>query len=140
MKFLKVVIGIFGVIFIVSVSFAQYDHNSDPKKDNDVPEGMEVIQVTGGYKLIVPKGAKIKKIGAQIIVEGTREYMSRRFTDMENRLAKLEKAQDDLKTAVTADQETWSRRLQELEDHLGKLQQVLEALQQELNQIRPAAQ
>ena len=61
-----------------------------------VPEGMEAIQLGGSAELIVPKGAKTRKVGAQIIVEGTKEYMSRRFSEMEARLAAMEKRQDDL--------------------------------------------
>ena len=61
-----------------------------------VPEGMEAIQLGGSAELIVPKGAKTRKVGAQIIVEGTKEYMSRRFSEMEARLASIEQRQVDI--------------------------------------------
>ena len=35
---------------------------------------MEAVQVTPGYKMIVPEGAKTRRVGAQIIVEGDKEY------------------------------------------------------------------
>ena len=70
----------------------------------NIPQGMEMIEINGegGGQLIVPKGAKTRKVGAQIIVEGTKEYMSRRFYEMEERLAKMEKAQGDLEKEVVA--------------------------------------
>ena len=71
-----------------------------PYEAGEVPPGMEVIAVTGGYKLIVPKGSKIKKVGAQIIVEGQREYLSRRLEEMENRFLKIEETLESLKKEV----------------------------------------
>ena len=61
-----------------------------------VPEGMEAIRIGGSAELIVPKGAKTRRVGAQIIVEGTKEYMSRRFSEMEKRLAAMEEGQKTL--------------------------------------------
>jgi len=57
---------------------------------------MEAIRLGGSAELIVPKGAKTRRVGAQIIVEGTKEYMSRRFSEMEKRLAAIEKRQENL--------------------------------------------
>ncbi len=68
----------------------------ESQKNQRIPEGMEEIQIGGSAKLIVPKGAKTRKVGAQIIVEGTKEYMTRRFSEMEERLATIEKRQEDL--------------------------------------------
>lgn len=62
----------------------------------EVPEGMEAVTIGGSAQLIIPKGAKTRKVGAQIIVEGTKEYMSRRFEEMEARFAKLEATLDEL--------------------------------------------
>ena len=60
-----------------------------------IPEGMEAIRIGGSGWLIVPKGAKTRKVGAQIIVEGTKEYMSRRFEEIDQRFEELEKKQQD---------------------------------------------
>ncbi|GEM_PF-254388 len=65
-----------------------------------IPQGMEEIQITGSAKLIVPKGAKTKKVGAQIIVEGTKEYMSRRFSEMDDQLKQIEKKIADLQSKL----------------------------------------
>jgi len=65
-----------------------------------VPEGMEVVSVTGGYKLIVPKGSKLRKVGAQIIVEGQKEYMSRNFEEMGKRLDEMTATIEELKEEI----------------------------------------
>ncbi len=62
----------------------------------EIPEGMEEIQIGGSAKLIVPKGAKIRKGGAQVIVEGTKEYMTRRFFEMEQQLTELQRHLADM--------------------------------------------
>lgn len=66
----------------------------------NVPAGMEVIELNGSGQIIVPKGAKTRKVGAQIFVEGTKEYMSRRFEEMDERFAKIEKALEDLRKEI----------------------------------------
>lgn len=77
----------------------------------EVPEGMEVITIGGGGQLIVPKGAKIKQVGAQVIVEGTKEYTARMVSELTARITQLEKSQQDL--------------LQEI----SKLKQTIESLE-----------
>ncbi len=92
-------------VFSLTV-FAQQDQAS-VAQGGDVPEGMEVIQVTGGYRLIVPQGAKTRRVGAQIIVEGDKEYYSRRFhelsqeiIDLRAQIEELKRQVDDLKKSV----------------------------------------
>ena len=94
MKKLKIAISI--VILFISVisAYAQSTFN------REIPEGMEAVQIGGSGWLIVPQGAKTRKVGAQIIVEGSKEYMSRRFFEMDQRFEKVEKNQDDLKKEV----------------------------------------
>ena len=70
--------------------------------NQEVPEGMEAVQIGGSAWLIIPKGAKTRKVGAQVIVEGVKEYMSRRFEEMDARLIKIEKALEDLTAEVEA--------------------------------------
>lgn len=72
------------------------------KADLKIPEGMEAIQIGGSAKLIVPKGAKTRKVGAQIIVEGTKEYMARRFAELDKRITELEKREELLKKEIDA--------------------------------------
>lgn len=96
-------IGLFFVFFcVLALSlnvFAQQDQ--DPvAQGGDVPEGMEVIQVTGGYRLIVPQGAKTRRVGAQIIVEGDKEYYSRRFYELSQEITDLRTQVEELKRQV----------------------------------------
>ena len=68
--------------------------------NREVPEGMEAVRIGGSGWLIVPQGAKTRRVGAQIIVEGSKEYMSRRFFEIDKRFEKIEKNQEDLKKEV----------------------------------------
>ena len=99
MRKLNIIIFVFTFFFSGSVVFAQSETNQEipkTKSNQPIPEGMEAVQIGGSAQLIVPKGAKTRKVGAQIIVEGTKEYMSRRFFEMEKRLAEIEKRQDEM--------------------------------------------
>ena len=87
-----ILIGIFSILTI-SV-YAQSIFN------REVPEGMEAVRIGGSGWLIVPQGAKTRRVGAQIIVEGSKEYMSRRFFEIDKRFEKIEKNQEDLKKEV----------------------------------------
>ena len=91
--FVMVHIALLGFVIF---AFAQNDSNLN------IPQGMEAITVGGSGKVIVPKGAKATKIGAQVIVEGTKEYMARKFDEMEQRFAKIEADQEDLKKQLEA--------------------------------------
>ena len=83
-------------LFLISGAIAE-----DNTKAVEVPDGMEVVPIGGGgSQLVVPKGAKIRKVGAQIIVEGTKEYMSRMVSTLEERITKLEESQATLKKEV----------------------------------------
>ena len=81
------------VIFLSWVIFVFVQNDSNL----NIPQGMEAITVGGSGKVVVPKGAKAKKIGAQVIVEGTKEFMARKFDEMEQRFAKIEADQENLK-------------------------------------------
>jgi hypothetical protein len=89
----------FGVFFWCFAVFAQLPYGQNPELFNitqEIPEGMEIVNVTAGHRLFVPKGAKIKRIGAQIIVENDTEYMSRRFEENEQRFIGIEERLETL--------------------------------------------
>ena len=91
-------------------------------KGNDgVPVGMESIQVTGGYRLLVPQGAKIRHIGAQILVEDDKEYFSRRFYEISQEVEDLKNQVKQLQNDITMLKE----KTQALEQE--KLQQATSA-------------
>ncbi len=83
----------FWVLLCCLSVFAQLPYGQNPEPFNmtqEIPQGMEIVNITAGHRLFVPKGAKIKKIGAQIIVENDTEYMSRRFEENEQRFIEIE--------------------------------------------------
>jgi len=94
MKNRILIIWFFILFFHVIVVFAQSE------SIQKIPLGMEKINKTGSGQVIVPKGAKTRKVGAHIIVESDREYMSRRFFEMEERFKKLEKDNEELRKEV----------------------------------------
>lgn len=73
----------------------------------EVPPWMENVDKTGRSTYLVPKGAKRKVIGSQIIVEPPNEYVARRLYEME---ADLEK------------------RFSAIEEHQKKIQNELEEI------------
>jgi hypothetical protein len=56
----------------------------------NVPEGMEVIQVSPGYSILAPKGMKLVKSGQELLPEQINQYSARRFEEMEQRFNKDE--------------------------------------------------
>ena len=96
MKRMNIYIVLCLIFFWGILVFAQAETNQK------IPEGMEAVQIGGSATLIVPQGAKTRKVGAQIIVEGTKEYMSRRFLEVDERLTTLEKNLTDLTKEVAA--------------------------------------
>ena len=95
----------FAFLFLLtsSVCFAFEDELNPPEGiSNDVPIGMEAIQVTSGYRIIAPEGAKVRKVGAQIIVEGDQEYSSRRFYELTQEIKNLKESLSTLKNQVEA--------------------------------------
>jgi hypothetical protein len=95
-------------IFICIFCFSAMNVIAQGGTAPEVPVGMEVIYLgAGGGQVIVPKGAKTRQVGAQLIVEGTKEYMSRmvhemglRMTTIEERLDGLEKTMESLTDIV----------------------------------------
>jgi hypothetical protein len=80
-----------------------------PEGSGNAPLGMEAVQVTPGYKLLVPQGAKIRRVGAQIIVEEDQEYFSRRFYELSQEI-------EDLKDQIKALQDQVNELKEEAKD------------------------
>ncbi len=132
-KWIRVIlIGFFvGISALTAFSVAGAQQGSSPM-EADAPEGMETIHVTEGYKVIVPEGTKVRKIGGQIIVDDPDEGMLVRIRKMENRLAELEKTLSALKeTGTDAGLEPGLRsRLNGLEDSQQRLRRDMDALRE----------
>lgn len=52
-------------------------------KKDEIPAGMEIIQVGDGQRLYLPKGTKTKRVGAQLILEDNSEYTAKKFSEIE---------------------------------------------------------
>lgn len=87
------------LLFIFLFCVAVVSVEGDGKKD--VPPWMEDIKGEGGSTYWIPKGAKRKTIGAQVIVETPNEYVARRLYEMEKyleeRFEKIRERQDSLR-------------------------------------------
>ncbi len=92
----KIIVLVLLCMFFMTPVFADNQESNYPYPVDEIPPGMEVIAggEDGGYQIIVPKGSKIKKVGAQIIVEGTKEYVARVIDELR---MQLEEVQDELK-------------------------------------------
>ena len=83
--FLLIVIPIFFTTFIMA----------QENKEEKIPPGME-IQEIAGFRWLVPKGMLIHKAGDLVVLETPNEYVARKLSDMEERLAKIEAEQKKL--------------------------------------------
>ena len=100
---------IFLLIFIL-ISSIPFIYAQEEKTDIQAPPGMEIIKV-GGFNVLAPKGAKMRKVGSLLIVESTAEYTARKILDLEERLAEAEKKEKELE-----------REVQELKERLDEIQ------------------
>ena len=126
------------VVFVFLLSGplpAQEEKSTYPYPIDEIPPGMEVIDMTKSYKLIVPKGAKTRKVGAQIIVESTREYVSRMVDDINSRLKVIEEAVSKLKndSVVVSD---FVQKQKKDEEYSRKIEGRLEELEAEIYSLK----
>ncbi len=105
------------------------DQNVQAVKDEDIPAGMEAVQVTPGYRMIVPEGAKTRRVGAQIIVEGDKEYYSRRFHEISQ---DIEGLQNSINT-LTGQVEVLKDETKEQKQFIGNLTDQLKEQQEKKN-------
>ena len=98
MKYFKITMCLCIVFVSAVVLHAAKDNDKEP------PPWMEDIKVKGRSTYLVPKGAKRKFIGSQVVVEPPNEYVARRFYEMEKSLeesfARIEKNQEEMKIAL----------------------------------------
>ena len=85
-------------------------------KAKDIPPWMEDIEKSGRSTYLVPKGAKRKVVGSQIIVEAPSEYVARRLYEMEGYLRRCFKK-------IEENQEKFQKELEELKKSIGKLEE-----------------
>ena len=93
---------VFLLIFSLVLSGAIYVYPQEHKSDGniEIPPGME-IKKEGDVNLLIPEGAKlIKKTAELTLIEGTDEYASRKFIEIESRFDKIEAEQKALKKEI----------------------------------------
>ncbi|MDD3374371.1 MAG: hypothetical protein PHY73_01435 [Candidatus Omnitrophica bacterium] len=80
--------------FLIPLICFGFEEDLNPKEANlkDVPLGMEAVEITDGSRVVVPMGAKVEKVGAQIIVEKDAEYFSRRFYEIMQEIESLKES------------------------------------------------
>lgn len=78
-------------------------------KDKEIPPWMEKVDESGRSTYLIPKGAKRKIVGSQVIVEPPNEYVARRLYEMEgyleNRFKEIEEKQEQFKKLLDELQE-----------------------------------
>ena len=121
MKRIKFFILIFA--FVISPFIFIFVQANDTK---DVPPGMEIIKIGGGSsRILAPKGLKVREEFGVIIMEDTKEYLARRFLEMEERLAKIAVKEKNLKKGAG-----------ELKRGLDKIQDGVEVVQKNIGEIK----
>ncbi len=89
-------------IFVLCASFIHAQENKDYTIEEEgirLGPGMERKRV-GGINLRVPKGAEVYQDGPNVIMEELEEYIARKFKEMEDRIGKIEKNQEELNKEI----------------------------------------
>ena len=96
-------------------------------KAREISPWMEDIDESGRSSYLIPKGAKRKVVGSQVIIEPPSEYVARRLYEIEEYLQRRFKT-------IEGRQEKFQKELEELKRSIGRLEkdnrfsQDLEAL------------
>ena len=69
------------------------------QEEANVPEGMELIKV-GETKVLIPKGSKVYKKDALLILEPPEQYWTRRIVGLEEEIAALRAQEEKTKADI----------------------------------------
>lgn len=69
---------------------AQKAKNGDITQVGEVSPGMETLEVSPGYSIIVPKGTKLMRSGSELVPERITQYSARRFEEIDRRFKGME--------------------------------------------------
>jgi len=100
-------------VFVLNCAVCVEAKEEKVSKD-EIPAGMEVVYI-GNTKSIVPAGTKIHRSEGFMILESTKEYVGRRFKELQDKISVLEKEQQELKDATGAIQTEVSAKAQDIE-------------------------
>jgi hypothetical protein len=96
----NIIILLIVLFFHISGFSVLAEENESSITRREASQGMEIIQIGQGQQLLVPKGAKIRRIGAQIVVEDTMESIVNRVTELEGRIQSLEAKNADMEQQI----------------------------------------
>lgn len=94
------------LIFIFAVfAFWTTAGSVQAEDEPEIPPGMEVLKV-GETKILIPKGTKITKKAAQLVLEPPEQFWSRRVEEMEEEIARLKEETEKMKADIEKLKET----------------------------------
>jgi peptidoglycan hydrolase CwlO-like protein len=99
---------------LINTAYADSNRNANSAQpDANLPEGMEIQQIDNnpGFKLVVPKGTTIRKVGDLKVIEGAGEYTARRLEGYDQRLSQIE-----------SDIESLRKDIEEIKNTITKIQ------------------
>ena len=126
-------------LMAICMAFAVIVSAADNK---DIPPWMESIDNGGRSTYLVPKGAKRRVFGSQVIVETPNEYVARRLYEMEEYLdgqfAQIDETQQEIRKELEGLQRE-VKRLGEQEQFVSDLEDFKNAVE-ELKEFKIAAE
>ncbi|MFH2138454.1 MAG: hypothetical protein ABII88_08085 [Candidatus Omnitrophota bacterium] len=91
-------------IFLITIFLAMILlSNSVIARDDSeiIPDGMQIVEVSRGTKLLVPQDAKVSEQGGLIVVEKMEEYVARIFFAINARLEESRLKQEQIEQQVS---------------------------------------
>jgi len=106
-----------GLSLVLIFVFFVFASRGIAQQDEEIPPGMEVIKI-GDARTIVIKGTKIKKKGDLLIVEGTKEFVARKFLETDGTFSEMKVMEDKIRNEI----EQLKKELEELKDRVDKVE------------------
>ena len=106
-----------GLLLVLIFVFSVFASWGIAQQDEEIPPGMEVIKI-GDARTIVIKGTKIKKKGDLLIVEGTKEFVARKFLETDRAFSEMQTMEDKIQKEI----EQLKRELEELKDRVHSVE------------------
>ncbi len=135
---MKHCVSISAIVFLVLISKNSFAQTSAYPKERMFDDAQTV---SSGYEVKILEGAKVKRIGSQVIPEAPEESLARQLADVQKRLETAEKTLTEMKNEpadkqgeTTEDQKADKASLKELGNAYQKLNQDFLSLTNSLTQ------